>query len=52
MSETEARQAYNLSLAGADALSNAYPSESLRNILRNPDSLPQVTRELDKKLGF
>ncbi|HYL39310.1 MAG TPA: hypothetical protein VEV17_25550 [Bryobacteraceae bacterium] len=51
MSIEEARQAYNISLAAAEALIESSP-DSLRNMLNNPDSLPQVTAELDKKLGF
>lgn len=52
MSPAQARLAYNISLASADALVDLYPNEGLRNILRNPDRLDQVTAELDKKLGF
>lgn len=52
MSAGEARTAYNVSLAAADALYESYAGEGLRNILRNPENLGQVTDELDKKLGF
>jgi len=52
MSAGEARTAYNISLAAADALYENYSGDSLRNILRNPENLGQVTEELDKKLGF
>ena len=52
MSADEARQAYNLSLAAANALYESYSTDGLRNILRNPENLGQVTEVLDKKLGF
>jgi len=52
MSAGEARTAYNVSLAAADALYENYSGDSLRNILRNPENLAQVTGDLDKKLGF
>jgi hypothetical protein len=52
MGPGEARFAYNLSLAAADALFEIYPGEGLRNILRNPEKLDTVAAELDKKLGF
>lgn len=52
MNPQQARFAYNLSLAAADALADLYPGEGLRNVLRNPQRLEQVTAELDKKLGF
>ncbi len=52
MSAGEARTAYNVSLAAADALYENYSDDGLRNVLRNPENLGQVTEELDKKLGF
>jgi tetratricopeptide (TPR) repeat protein len=52
LSVEHARMAYNLALAAADALYDNYSSYGLRNILNNPESLPQITTELDKKLGF
>ncbi|HLG98016.1 MAG TPA: hypothetical protein VKX49_17000 [Bryobacteraceae bacterium] len=52
MSAGEARVAYNMSLAAADALYDAFPGDSLRNVLRNPDTLPHLTLDLDQKLGF
>jgi tetratricopeptide (TPR) repeat protein len=52
MSPQQARLAYNVSLAAADALAELYPGEGLRNVLRSPERLGQVTREIDKKLGF
>jgi tetratricopeptide (TPR) repeat protein len=50
-SRDEARVAYALALAAADALYDGDPN-GLRNILRNPQSLGQVTADLDKKIGF
>jgi hypothetical protein len=52
MSIEEAHLAYSISLAAADALSETYRSGGLRDVLGSPDSLPQITAELDKKLGF
>ncbi|MBZ5611220.1 MAG: tetratricopeptide repeat protein [Acidobacteriia bacterium] len=51
LSAEQARTAYSLALAAADALYDGDPN-GLRNILRNPQSLGQVTADLDKKLGF
>ncbi len=52
MNTGQATLAYNLALAAADALFELHWNDGLRNILRNPQNLPQVTAELDKKLGF
>ena len=52
MSAEEARTAYNVSLAAADILFTDYAGDGLRNILRNPEKLPEVTTDLDKSLGF
>ena len=52
MNAEEARRAYNISLAAADALYESYPGDALRNVLRNPQNIGHVTEELDKKLGF
>jgi tetratricopeptide (TPR) repeat protein len=52
LSTDNARVAYSLALAAAEALYDNYSSYGLRNILNNPQSLPQITTELDKKLGF
>jgi len=52
LSADNARLAYNLALAAADALYDNYSGYGLRNVLNNPQSLAQVTMELDKKLGF
>ena len=44
--------AYSLALAAAEALYDNYSNYGLRNILNNPQTLQQITAELDKKLGF
>jgi tetratricopeptide (TPR) repeat protein len=50
LSVENARLSYNLALAAADALfENA---SGIRNVVNNPQSLPQVTADLDKKLGL
>ena len=51
LSVENARLAYNLALAAADALFDNYASYGIRNVLNNPESLRQVAMELDKKLG-
>jgi tetratricopeptide (TPR) repeat protein len=52
LSIENARLAYNLALAGADALYENYSSFGIRNVINNPPGLPQITAELDKKLGL
>lgn len=52
MSPQNARLAYNLALAAADALAENYASYGLRNLLRNPGMLRSVTAGVDKALGF
>ncbi len=37
-----------MALAAADMINDG----SIRNILNNPQTLPQVTAELDRKLGL
>lgn len=44
--------AYALSLAAIELLWQDSGDEGVRNLLRNPDRLPQVTAELDRKLGL
>ena len=51
LSVENARLAYNLALAAADALYDNYASYGIRNVLNNPDNLRQIAVELDKKLG-
>jgi tetratricopeptide (TPR) repeat protein len=52
MSTENARIAYNLALAAADALYDNFHSYGIRNVVSNPQILQQVTAELDKKLGL
>ena len=47
-----ARIAYSLALAAVDQLFESYANYGIRNVLNNPERLPQITAELDKKLGF
>jgi hypothetical protein len=47
-----AAAAYALSLAAAELLWMDWGDDGVRNLLRNPDRLPQVTAELDRKLGL
>jgi tetratricopeptide (TPR) repeat protein len=52
LSIDNARLAYNLALAAADALYDNYSTSGIRNVVNNPQSLPQITTELDRKLGL
>jgi len=52
LSAENARLAYGVSLAAAEALYENYGEYGLRNLLNNPQTVQQVTAELDKKLGF
>jgi hypothetical protein len=52
MDAARARVAYHLALAAADALYENYAAYGIPNLLRNPDRLPQVTADLDRKLGL
>jgi hypothetical protein len=52
LSADNARVAYSLALAAAEALYDNYSNYGLRNILNNPETLQQITKNLDKKLGF
>jgi hypothetical protein len=52
LSSENARIAYNLALAAADALYGDHSSYGIRNVVSNPQILRQVTAELDKKLGL
>jgi hypothetical protein len=47
-----ARLAYNLALAAADALVEDYANAGLRNMLRNPEMLTSATAGVDRALGF
>jgi len=46
-----ARLAYSLALEAVDILYDNYSAYGIRNILRNPQTLPQITADLDKRLG-
>jgi tetratricopeptide (TPR) repeat protein len=52
LSTENARIAYNLALAAADALYENFSSYGIRNVVSNPQILEQVTAEIDKKLGL
>jgi hypothetical protein len=52
LSTENARIAYNLALAAADALYDNYAGYGIRNIVNNPQTLKQVTADIDKKLGL
>lgn len=52
LSIQNARLAYNLALAAADALYQNYASFGIRNIVNNPERLSQISAELDKHLGL
>ena len=47
-----ASEAYALSLAAVEMLWQESGDEGVRSLLRNPERLPQVTAELDRKLGL
>jgi hypothetical protein len=52
LDEEHATAAYALSLAAVELLWQDLGEDGVRNLLRNPDRLPQVTAELDRKLGL
>lgn len=52
LSIENARLAYSLALAAADALYQNYAAYGIRNILNNPENLPRVTADLDRALGL
>ena len=47
-----ASEAYALSLAAVELFWNDSGRDGVQNLLRNPERLPQVTAELDRKLGL
>lgn len=51
LSSQNARIAYNLALAAVELMYEHYSTYGIRNILNNPDVLPQVTVDLDQKLS-
>jgi len=52
LSTANAQIAYAMALAAADLLMESNQSDAVRNVLSNPDRLPQVTADLDKRLGM
>lgn len=47
-----ARIAYSLALEAVDALYENFGSDGVRNLMRNPERLPAISAELDKRLGL
>ena len=47
-----ARLAYSLALEAVDALYENFGTDGVRNLMRNPERLPAVSAELDKRLGL
>jgi hypothetical protein len=47
-----ARIAYALALEAVDALYDNFGTDGVRNLMRNPERLPAVSAELDKRLGL
>ena len=52
LSTANAQIAYAMALAAADLLAENDQSDTIRNVLNNPDRLPQLTADLDKRLGM
>jgi tetratricopeptide (TPR) repeat protein len=52
MDAEHASEAYALSLAAVELLWAESGAEGVRNMLRNPDRLTQLTADLDRKLGL
>ena len=47
-----ARLAYSLALEAVDALYENFGTAGVRNLMRNPERLPAISAELDKRLGL
>jgi hypothetical protein len=47
-----AHLAYSLALEAVDALYDSFGGDGVRNLMRNPERLPAVSAELDKRLGL
>jgi hypothetical protein len=47
-----AQAAYALSLAAVELFYQAHGVEAMSNLLRNPDRMPEVTADLDRRLGL
>ena len=50
LSAHHARIAYAAALAAVELLYEAYGIDGVRNLLRNPEMLPQITADLDRRL--
>jgi hypothetical protein len=47
-----ARIAYAMALAAVDVLFDRFGADGVRNLMRNPERLQQISAELDKELGL
>ncbi len=52
MSAAHAHVAYSVALAAVNLLFENYASYGIRNILTNPEQLPSITADLDRRLGL
>ena len=50
LSDQHAAQAYGLALAAVETFYQDYAQLGIRNLLNNPDLLPQVVEHLNRKL--
>jgi len=51
LSTEQAGIAYAMALDAVEIFSKDYSAFGLRNLMRNPDRLPEITADLDRKLG-
>jgi hypothetical protein len=51
MSTQHAQRAYEYALAAVNLLYDVYRDYGIQNILRNPDRLPQITADLDRRMS-
>jgi hypothetical protein len=52
MDSRNAALAYGLALAAVEALYESFGNDGVRNLMRNPERLPALVSELDRRLGF
>jgi hypothetical protein len=52
LSTANAQIAYAIALVAADLLMDSNETSTIRNVLSNPERLPQITADLDKRLGM
>jgi len=52
MDAAHAQIAYAVSLKAVEIFSEQYAALGLRNLLRNPERLPEITADLDRRLGL